>query len=157
MITEDNVRMPKRATTQSAGYDFYAPHDIKLLPGEWTTVDTGVKFDGTEAVLCPISKMAFDGEVRFVESTCDTARQWAMLIIPRSSYGFNYGLRLRNSVGLIDMDYRHTIKASLTVDEPLVIRKGDRFLQGIIVPFGIFRGEETPASERKGGIGSTGA
>lgn len=157
MICEKDVNVPKRATKNSAGYDFYAPYDIKLLPGEWTTVDTGVRFDGTEAVLCPISEMALGGGIRYVESTCDTVRQWAMLVIPRSSYGFKYGLRLRNSVGLIDMDYRHTIKASLTVDEPLVIRKGDRFLQGIIVPFGIIEGEEEPASERNGGIGSTGA
>ena len=146
MITDD-VRMPMRATRNSAGYDFYAPHDIKLLPGEWTTVDTGVRFDGTEEVHCPMGGP---------ENT-EHAYQWAMLVIPRSSYGFKYGLRLRNSVGLIDMDYRHTIKASLTVDEPLNIKKGDRFLQGIIIPFGIFEEEETPASERKGGIGSTGA
>lgn len=146
MIT-DNVKMPVRATKNSAGYDFYAPHDIKLLPGEWTTVDTGVSFDGEEQVRCPIGH----------PNEAGYAKQWAMLVIPRSSYGFKYGLRLRNSVGLIDMDYRHTIKASLTVDEPLNIKKGDRFLQGIIVPFGVFEDEEAPASERKGGIGSTGA
>lgn len=146
MIT-DNAKMPRRATRFSAGYDFYAPHDLKLLPGEWVTVDTGVSFDGEEQVMC---RMGHPDETWH-------AKQWAMLIIPRSSYGFKYGLRLRNSVGLIDMDYRHTIKASLTVDEPLNIKKGDRFLQGIIIPFGIFEEEETPASERKGGIGSTGA
>lgn len=146
MICEKKVDIPRRATMYSAGYDFHAPHDIKLMPGEWTIVDTGVRFDGTEEVRCPMERP---------ELTI-FARQWAMLIIPRSSYGFKYGLRMRNSVGLIDMDYRDTIKASLTVDEPLIIKKGDRFLQGIIVPFGIFRGEEKPTSERKGGIGSTG-
>ena len=29
----DSIKMPKRATTGSAGYDFYAPADLKIEKG----------------------------------------------------------------------------------------------------------------------------
>ena len=30
----NGIRLPKRATAGSAGYDFFAPYDVKLAPGE---------------------------------------------------------------------------------------------------------------------------
>ncbi len=30
----DSLKLPKRATTGSAGYDFYAPVDVTMKPGE---------------------------------------------------------------------------------------------------------------------------
>ena len=134
--------IPKRQTRGSCGYDFYAPEDIVLTPGEWTTIDTGVKFDGKESVVSLI-----DYPVNLFQAG------WFMLIVPRSGFGSQYGFRLRNTVGIIDMDYRDTIKATMTVDVPLTIK---RFMQGIIMPFGIFEDEEVPQSERNGGYGSTG-
>lgn len=38
-----NIGLPKRATTGSAGYDFYSPCDIKLKPGESITIPTGIR------------------------------------------------------------------------------------------------------------------
>ena len=35
--------MPKRATKGSAGYDFFAPFDIVLNPGETIKVPTGIR------------------------------------------------------------------------------------------------------------------
>ena len=139
--------MPRRAEPGSAGYDFYAPHDIVLKPGEWTDVDTGVSFDGTEMVKCPM------------ESPEDTvfATQWVMMVFPRSGLGFKYGVRFSNTVGIIDMTYRDTIKARMTCDTECTIKKGERFMQGVIVPFGVFKDEQKPIhQERKGGFGSTG-
>lgn len=30
----NEIKLPKRATAGSAGYDFYAPYDVKLAPGK---------------------------------------------------------------------------------------------------------------------------
>lgn len=146
MRCDNNVEMPRRATLGSAGYDFYAPHDFKLKPGEWTDVDTGVRFDGTEKVSCPIMSDEFVYEVK----------QWVMLLFPRSGLGTKYGVRFANTVGVIDMSYRGTIRARMTSDAPVTIHKGERFMQGVIVPFGVFGDEMEPTEERKGGHGSTG-
>ena len=146
MIAE-GAKMPRRAEPGSAGYDFYAPEDIHLEPGKWTFVDTGVRFSGTEDVICPM-----EGP----ECTL-FARQWVMMVFPRSGLGFKYGVRFSNTVGIIDMTYRDTIKAKMTCDVECTIKKGERFMQGVIVPFGIFNGEQKPIhEERSGGFGSTG-
>ena len=40
----DNIKLPKRATTGSAGYDFFSPLDyFKLKPGESIKIPTGIK------------------------------------------------------------------------------------------------------------------
>ena len=146
-MQSDKAEMPRRAEPGSAGYDFYAPEDVHLKPGEWTTVDTGVRFDGRGDVVCPM-----EGPENTV-----FARQWAMLVLPRSGLGFKYGVRFSNTVGLIDMTYRDTIKAKMTCDVECTIKKGERFMQGVIVPFGIFNNEQEPIhEERSGGFGSTG-
>lgn len=128
---------PSRATFGSAGYDFRIPETVFLVPGEWITIDTGVAFDDSDYI---------DMQVPF----------WFMMLVPRSSLGTKFGFRLRNTVGIIDSDYRDTIKATVAVDEPLTLTKGDKFLQGIVIPFARFNGEERPTASRTGGYGSTG-
>ena len=39
----NSIKLPARATRGSAGYDFYAPFDIKLAPGETIKVPTGIR------------------------------------------------------------------------------------------------------------------
>ena len=39
----DDLKLPKRATKGSAGYDFYAPFDITLAPGETIKIPTGIR------------------------------------------------------------------------------------------------------------------
>jgi dUTP pyrophosphatase len=125
--------LPRRGTLNSAGYDFFATEDIIIKPGEWTNVDTHVR-------LAPNSM----------------SNSQVMLIFPRSSTGFKYGLRLRNTSGVIDADYTDNIHAMLTADEEITIKKGDKYMQGVIVYFGILPGEIPPIAKRVGGIGSTG-
>ena len=36
----NDLKLPKRATKGSAGYDFYAPFDITLAPGETIKIPT---------------------------------------------------------------------------------------------------------------------
>lgn len=128
---------PRRATFGSAGYDFYSPEDYLLIPGEWTTIDTQVAFTD--------------------EDQCLEFAKWFMMVVPRSGLSFNFGLRIINTVGIIDMDYRDTIKLKVTVEEEYLLRTGERFAQGIILPFGTFNRELKPETARNGGFGSTGA
>ena len=39
----ENIRLPLRATAGSAGYDFFAPVDITLAPGETAKIPTGIR------------------------------------------------------------------------------------------------------------------
>lgn len=89
---------------------------------------------------------------------------FVMNIYSRSGHGFKHGVRLANSVGKIDSDYRGELMVKLTIDkggQPLTIRDGDRIAQGEVVRDGgaIFVvAEELPSTERgAGGFGSTGA
>ena len=130
-----NVSLPKRATSGSAGYDFYSPKEYSLLPGETVKIPTGirVKID--------------DG--------------WVLTIFPRSSLGFKYKLRLDNTVGIIDSDYYQAeneghifIKLTNCGDKPLTIEKGKAFAQGVFLEYGITYDDDCDGV-RTGGFGST--
>ncbi len=133
----DEIKMPKRATKGSAGYDFYALKDVKLKPGETATMATGirVKID--------------DG--------------WVLKVYPRSGLGFKYRLQLNNTVGIIDSDYYYSdneghIFIKVTNDscegKTLIISKGDAFAQGVFVEYGITVDDDA-TEVRNGGFGST--
>ena len=135
-MTIEGVEPPTRKTTGSCGYDIHCPKDVNLSRFMPTYLDLGILME--------------PGDI--------PAGHFAM-IVPRSSFGSKYGLRLRNTVGIIDSDYTmDTIKASLYVDNPegLNVKKNERILQMIVVPFVTMESEVPPTEERKGGIGSTG-
>ena len=39
----ESVKLPRRATAGSAGYDFYAPVDLVVLPGKTVKIPTGIR------------------------------------------------------------------------------------------------------------------
>ena len=78
-VVYNDIKLPKRATAGSAGYDFYAPYDINLKSTRTLLIPTGIR------VL--LDKDKFLG------------------IYPRSGLGFKYRLRLDNTVGIVDADY----------------------------------------------------
>ena len=39
----DGIRLPRRATAGSAGYDFFSPVDFELKPGETLKMPTGIR------------------------------------------------------------------------------------------------------------------
>ena len=46
MVSEkiyEDIKLPKRATAGSAGYDFYAPMAFELKPGETIKIPTGIR------------------------------------------------------------------------------------------------------------------
>lgn len=128
---DSDVRLPERATDGSAGYDFYAPESLTISRGEKAIFSTGVK-------------------VRIKPG-------WALWLIPRSGLG-SKGLIITNTVGLIDSDFSGEIRAFLKNDNsayPIRIEKGERYMQGVFLPYGITEDDNVEA-KRSGGIGSTG-
>lgn len=133
----NEIKLPRRATTGSAGYDFYSPLDFQLKPGETIKIPTGVR-----------AKIN-DG--------------WVLKIYPRSGLGFKFRLQLNNTVGIIDSDYYNSsneghIFCKITNDsnENKVVsqKQGDGFCQGIFIEYGITFDDDADGV-RDGGFGST--
>lgn len=133
----DAVRLPGRATSGSAGYDFFAPAAFTLRPGETVKIPTGIR-------------------VRMEE-------EWVLKCYPRSGLGFKYRLQLNNTVGIIDSDYYYSdneghIFSKITNDtnegKTVEIPAGTGFMQGIFVEYGITVDDEA-RGVRNGGFGST--
>ena len=133
----ENVKIPVRATSGSAGYDFFAPVDLTLKPGETVKLPTGIRV-----------RMEPD---------------WVLTCYPRSGLGFKYRLQLNNTVGIIDSDYYDSdneghIFAKITNDtkegKTVRIETGSGFMQGIFMEYGITFYDHVTES-RNGGFGST--
>ena len=133
----ENIIIPRRSTTYSAGYDFFSTCDIDVKAGETYVVPSGIK-------------------VKF-----DYVSQY-LAIFPRSSLGFKYGMKLSNTIPVIDNDYYGNedneghILISFSSDKDFKIKKGDKFCQGIVMAFDVLDGEIHATKTRTGGIGSTG-
>lgn len=133
----DNIHLPKRATKQSAGYDFYAPVDLEIQPGQVVLIPTGIR-----------AKMRED---------------YVLMLYPRSSLGFKYRMQLNNTVGVIDADYYNAqneghIMCKFINDsrdnKVLILQAGVGMIQGLFMSYGITIDDEV-TEERTGGIGST--
>ena len=133
----DEIKLPKRATTGSAGYDYYSPVDITLKPGETVKIPTGIR--------------------------CRMENGWVLMNYPRSGLGFKFRLQLNNTVGVIDSDYYGSsneghIMSKMTNDSNegkiVEIKKGTGFIQGIFMEFGICEDDDVD-TVRDGGFGST--
>lgn len=128
-----NIKIPQRATIGSAGYDFSIPMEADL---------------SNESVLFPTGIRA------------KIAEGWVLLLFPRSGLGTKYGFKLDNTTGIIDSDYFYAdneghIMAKVHTEKPLRLGAGERFMQGVFVPFGIACNGNTTLT-RHGGFGSTG-
>ena len=131
------IRLPRRATVGSAGYDFFAPEAFSLVPHETIKIQTGIR--------------------------AEIAEGWVLQIYPRSGLGFKYRLQMDNTVGIIDSDY-FTAKNEGHIfikmtncnrqGKSLSISAGEGFAQGIFLPFGITEDDDADG-ERHGGFGST--
>ena len=133
----NDIKLPKRATKGSAGYDYFAPFDIVLKPNETIKVPTGIRVYMEEG--------------------------WVLKNYPRSGLGFKFRLQLNNTVGIVDSDYYYSsneghIMSKITNDtnenKTITIKKGDGFSQGIFLEYGITYDDEV-SEIRDGGFGST--
>lgn len=166
----DAIKLPTRATTGSAGYDFYSPFNISMQSNTEIVIPTGVR-------------------THFFNP------DWFLAAYPRSGLGFKQDVVLANTVGIIDSDYyfaeneghiliklRYKGKIGTTnlLHTPvrfdgfetvniitqfdlgsvevstLSITAGDRFVQGILTPYGCTIDDDA-TEDRTGGTGSTGA
>ena len=132
----DNIILPKRSTSGSAGYDFYSPVGFELNPGESIKIPTGVR--------------------------CFMDKDWVLMLYVRSSIGFKYHVVLANGTGIIDSDFYNGsgeghifIKLVNEGDKTLKVEPGDRIAQGVFLQYGITFDDEADGV-RDGGIGSTG-
>lgn len=136
--TSDRVPVPGRATAGSAGIDLAVSDDVVVRAGYITVVDL------------PYKAAIPDGYVG--------------LLTLRSSIGAR-GITIPNSVGIIDSDYRGTLKLPLTAlpgAGPFIIRPGERVAQLVILPAAFPTPVEATVAEGEtgrggGGLGSTGA
>jgi dUTP pyrophosphatase len=153
----DNIKLPTRSTDNSAGYDFYSPFKFKMVPGTTVKIPTGIRVD--------------------INS------DWWLLLCPKSGHGFKTQVHLANTLGVDDADYYYSdnkghlfIKLVMPhnivtrecnrlfdkiidthIPSELVIEQGEKFAQGIFLPYGITLDDELTEKEtRNGGFGSTG-
>ena len=132
-----DIRLPQRATSGSAGYDFFSPVDFTLQPGETVKIPTGIRVE--------------------------MEPNWVLKCYPRSGLGFKFRLQMNNTVGIIDSDYCYSdneghIFAKLTNDtneeRTVALKAGTGFMQGIFVEYGITFDDDV-TDIRNGGLGST--
>lgn len=131
-LTDDAI-IPQRATRGSAGYDISASESVTIQPNEIKLVPTGLTV-----------KMDYDE---------------FLMLVDRSSNPMKRGIRLANSVGIIDSDYYPNEFMGMfqnITDHPVTIEKGQRIMQGIFSDFWLTDDDKPLSEERNGGLGSTG-
>ena len=136
----DSIKLPRRSTSGSAGYDFFCPFNLSVYSGATCWIPTGIR--------------------------CRIDEGWALSIVPKSGLGTKYKFRLNNTIGLIDSDYYNalneghiilSIMNGMRFDyDALKINKGDKFVQGIFHIYGITEDDDPVNKKRVGGFGSTG-
>lgn len=158
-LCRDGATEPTYAHITDAGMDVYATEDITIGPGECVIVPTGIK--------------------------TAIPRGYALLVHPRSGLSRKTKLRVANTPGLIDSDYRDEIGVIIENIEPKIkdievdyvdgnlilksieygrdftISKGDRFAQLRLVEAptaNLYQVEDIGKFEgdRNGGFGSSG-
>ena len=134
----NDIKLPRRATAGSAGYDFYTPFAFDLKPGESIKIPTGIRVQINDG--------------------------WVLKIYPRSGLGFKFRVQMNNTVGIIDSDYYNSdneghifckIMNDTNEYKTVSLNKGAGFCQGIFVEYGITFDDDV-TDERNGGFGSTG-
>lgn len=136
--TKGAVMLPKRSTSESAGYDFYLPYDIVISPHGCTGI-----------IPTDIKAYMQEGEV--------------LMLYIRSSVGIKKGLVLANGTGVVDMDYYSNpdndgnigVALRNETDVPVILKRGERIMQGIFVKYLVADNGNTD-NVRDGGFGSTG-
>lgn len=138
--------IPKYATEGSSGFDLVAIEDVTIQPGQTKLVKTGL--------------------------AVNIGPGYEMQVRPRSGLSLKTPLRVANSPGTVDSDYRGEVCVIMTNsatefcdkhdfrEKVQYIKKGERIAQGVICPISraeIEVVEELGDTDRgTGGFGSTG-
>ena len=135
---KNKLVIPYRKTSGSAGYDFSLPYDVYIKAGSIAEIPTGIKveLDKNKYLDCRI----------------------------RSSYDIKKGLMIVTCASVIDSDYYNNPMNEGHIleylwnrsNKDILLKQGDRFVQGIITTCFAVEGDEFGKGEfRTGGIGST--
>ena len=143
LFEQGQLKLPKRSTENSAGYDFYAFEDIKISPmsSSFSTNPVCIK-TGVKAYM--------------QDDEC-------LQLYPRSSWPANLGLVLANSVGIIDSDYYSNENNDGEIGflvynlsfRTIRIHAGDKLGQGVFTKY-LKIDNDDAEGDRIGGFGSTG-
>ena len=131
-----DAKTPTYASDGAGCFDLYALHRAGVNEFRPQIIDTGIAFEIPPG--------------------------YAMFVFSRSGHGFNHDVRLANCVGVIDSDYRGSVKVKLTADpgSGLFVEPGDRIAQAAILPVPNIHFEEVGAlsetARGANGFGSTG-
>jgi len=137
---KEEIKIPVRSTTNSAGYDFFAMEDVVLPAKKLTRVMTGIK--------------------------CELMPDMLLLLANRSSNPSKKHLILANGVGIVDADYYNNPDNDGEIgfefynisDEDVTIKKDEKIGQGVIIHFTKTENDigYGATATRTGGFGSTG-
>jgi len=128
----DLIKLPKRSTSTSAGYDFFFPFKLKTKEGKYPL--------GIKAYMNPEN---------------------VLLLFPRSSLGMKYGFTLSNTTGVIDSDYVDNetneghIMIKFSCEKEIEFESDTKICQGIFINY-VKTDDDIAIEKRTGGIGSTG-
>jgi dUTP pyrophosphatase len=130
-----DAQIPTLGSEGAGAFDCYAHDTATLYPGEKQKISLGFRIE------VPANHVA--------------------MLVPRSSTG-SRGMHLANGIGILDSDFRGVVIANIinNSDEPMLITRGDRICQMLIVPVWVPKlqvVEELSSTGRgEGSFGSTG-
>ena len=133
------VELPKRGTKASAGYDFFAPHDIIINPHSYS-----------EMVKTNIKAYMQEDEYLAITIRSSLATTKARLVVAQGTAIID-----ADYYGNPDNDGNIGVKLYNRSDDTVLIQKGERFCQGIFRKYLLADNDEATES-RTGGYGSTG-
>ena len=131
-----NAKIPIYASDGAAGFDMYTTEDTVIKPHTTNLLSTGIAME--------------------------IPRGYEVQVRARSGIALKTPLRLANSVGTVDCDYKGEIKIIMenTSDKDFFVEGGTRIAQGVVNKLPeveLFEIEELSYSERgDGGFNSTG-
>lgn len=181
----ESIQLPKRSTIGSAGYDFFLPFGIDLHHKSSIVIPTGVKCklkSDRYLMLCPRSSLGFKynlklaNTVGIIDSDYYNNETTEGHILVKLEYdGFDTftelisvitnnpgevnGLNFQCVEGIKDKegDIIYNPHNQKSYNPPLVLKQGDKFVQGIIMRYYTMDDDFTSYLQgRTGGIGSTG-
>ena len=142
ITSHKSIKLPKRSTKRSAGYDFFSPIEFTIQPHSSFFIPSGIR-------------------VKIY------AEEYGLFLYPRSGLAKNHGIRLKDTVGVIDADYydNKNNKGHIHIilhnpsDEAVSFNVGDKLCQGVFQEYGLVIGDSEYNEDlpyRDGGFGSTG-
>ncbi len=166
----DEFLLPKRATQDSAGYDFYVAEDTLIK--SYTTLFNNLAFTDNTAADVPMTLKdvanttgAYGARPTLVPTGVKAymPENFYLQLSIRSSCPLKHWLILANGEGIIDRDYYNNedneghiyFQVINLFPHDIILHKGDKIGQGIFQRYFTTAFDEGVGQKRTGGFGST--